>query len=181
MTEALQYYDKAFDPLFEHIRKQGVNILDYDPFEQAPPFVEKFDFVSVMAVLEHYPHSLRQFMANASALAKKNGSIYLEVPNVAYLPKRVTFFLLGATPYTPVRQIYNSAVPFIGHHHEFTMAELKDVAELSGLKVTKEYFYNYWRGDYSAIGNVLRRPHEWLIFTLWKSARECLAVVCKRS
>lgn len=176
MTEALQYYGEAFTPLFRHIESQGVRIIDYDPFGDAPTFPDKFDFVSVMAVLEHYPHSLKQFMTNATSLMKPEGSIYLEVPNLAYLPKRVYFMLKGQTPLAPIDHIWRSAVPFIGHHHEFTMPELKMVADLSGLRVASEHYYNYWHGDHADPKNILRRPHHWLAFSLWKSMRALIAV-----
>src|SRR3954451_6193497 len=32
MTESLRFYGRSFDPLFDQIRKGGVEIYDYDPF-----------------------------------------------------------------------------------------------------------------------------------------------------
>ena len=73
-------------------------------------------------------------MQNMALLMNTSGRLYLEVPNIAYLPKRFTFMLTGKSPLTPIDQIYYSQTPFIGHHHEYTMEELKILARLSNLK-----------------------------------------------
>lgn len=142
MTEALKYYSAAFTPLFDAVRNAGVTIIDYDPFEDRPGFPDRFDAVTCMAVLEHYPHSPHFFMSNLESLVKPSGAIYLEVPNIAYWPKRAVM-LLGKSPLPDISEIYSSAVPFIGHHHEYTMVELKKLASLSALEVKAEYAFNY--------------------------------------
>lgn len=180
MTEALKYYGASFDALFETVAAGGVRIVDFDPFdENAAPLSKQFDFVSVMAVLEHYPHSLKTFMSRATELLKPRGALYLEVPNVAYFPKRLAL-LRGRTPLVPVADIYRSETPFIGHHHEFTIAELRELARLSGLRVVREDFYNYSLGDRIKARPFVRHPHWFLAFSLLKDSRECLAVVCER-
>ncbi|HEX7241529.1 MAG TPA: methyltransferase domain-containing protein, partial [Longimicrobiaceae bacterium] len=119
MTESLRYYSEAFRGLFDHVAAQGVEIVDYDPFEEGSPLAGSWDAVTVMAVLEHYPHSLRPFMENVVAGVRPGGMVFVEVPNIAFWPKRVSF-LRGHSPHTPIGDVYRSAVPFIGHHHEFT-------------------------------------------------------------
>jgi len=178
MTESLKYYGASFDPIFDLVRRRGVEIYDYDPFDDGPPLEKQFDIITVMAVIEHYPHSLRKFMDNILRSITDNGKIFLEVPNVAYLPRRLKL-MYGVTPYTPVQQIYMSAVPFIGHHHEFTMTELHTLADLSGLSVIREDYYNYFRGTYSDSARYFRHPLEWLVFKLWKRSRECISVLCE--
>ena len=179
MTEALQYYSDAFNPLFDYIRSQGIEIIDFDPFEEGATLDKQFDYVTVMAVLEHYPHSLKVFMKNVQTLMKPKGGLYIEVPNVAFLGRRV-HMLIGRTPYTPLVNIWKSEIPFIGHHHEFTMSELRDLAKLAGMDVSAEFFYNYWRGDYKKLSYILRRPHESLVFALFPDTRECLSIMCRK-
>jgi len=176
MTETLRYYSDSFRGLFDHLARRGVEIVDYDPFEPGTPLPGAFDAVTVMAVLEHYPHSLRPFMENVVAGVRPGGRLFLEVPNIAFWPKRVAF-LRGRSPITPVGDVYRSAVPFIGHHHEFTMAELRELAELAGLEVLEESYFNYSpRGG--PLKQLLRRPVESLAFALVPDSRECLAVLC---
>lgn len=178
MTESLQYYGASFNGLFKCIADHGVTIFDYDPFEPEAALPERFDVITVMAVLEHYPHSLKPFMQNIRSLLKPDGRLYLEVPNLAYWPKRVAL-LLGRTPQAQISDIFRSEVPFIGHHHEFTIAELRDLARLSGLTILHEDFYNYTLDRFPKLRTLLRSPLMFLMFPLLKESRECLAVLCK--
>jgi 2-polyprenyl-3-methyl-5-hydroxy-6-metoxy-1,4-benzoquinol methylase len=179
MTESLKYYGDSFSALFECIAARGVRIFDYDPFEPGAALAcERFDVVTVMAVLEHYPHSLKVFMENVTSLMSEDGRIYIEVPNIAYWPKRVGL-LRGHTPLAQVAEIYRSDVPFIGHHHEFTIAELRELARLTGLSVLSEDFYNYTPGALPGFKMLVRSPLQFLAFTFLKDARECLAVLCQ--
>jgi 2-polyprenyl-3-methyl-5-hydroxy-6-metoxy-1,4-benzoquinol methylase len=119
-----------------------VEIFDYDPFEAEAALDRRFDVVTLMAVLEHYPHSHKILMKYISSLIRPDGKLYIEVPNIAYWPKRVSL-LIGRTP---LADIYRSDVPFIGHHYEFTITELRELADLSGMKALAEDFYNYTPG-----------------------------------
>lgn len=177
MTESLHYYGDVFEPLFGHIRERGVTIYDHDPFDDNAKLTETFDLVTVMAVLEHYPHSLKAFMTNVLSMLRPGGSIYLEVPNIAYLPKRIKA-LFGGSPLVPAGEIYRSEVPFIGHHHEFTINELRDLAALAGLSIEEEKFFNYSPGE-GGVAKSIKRIVAAVPFALFKETREVIAVVCK--
>lgn len=178
MTETLKFYGESFRPLFEQIEKSGVEIFDYDPFEAGSELQKQFDFVTAMALLEHYPHSLKTLIENLKLLTADTGSIYLEAPNIAYWPKRIGL-LRGETPLAQLADIYMSKTPFIGHHHEFTIAEMRDLARLSGLKVISEDFYNYSLANARKLKILLRYPMMSLAFALSKTSRECIAVLYK--
>ncbi len=178
MTESLQYYGDSFSSLFKCIRDHGVTIFDYDPFEPTASMPSRFDVITVMAVLEHYPHSLKTFMKNIRSLLKPDGRIYIEVPNIAYWPKRIAL-LRGQSPLAPVSDIFHSAVPFIGHHHEFTISELRELVTLSGLSILAEDFYNYTIVDSPGLKTRLRYPLMFPVFNLFKESRECFAVLCQ--
>ncbi|HEX8177617.1 MAG TPA: methyltransferase domain-containing protein [Pyrinomonadaceae bacterium] len=179
MTESLKYYNDSFDALFDFIRGRGVEIFDYDPFEPDASLDKQFDVVTLMAVLEHYPHSHSTLMKNVSKLMKPGGKLYIEVPNIAYWPKRMEL-LKGRTPLAQIGDVYRSDVPFIGHHHEFTMAELRELARLSHMRVVAEDFYNYTPGSSPGLKMLVRRPFQFMAFLILKEARECLAVLCER-
>jgi 2-polyprenyl-3-methyl-5-hydroxy-6-metoxy-1,4-benzoquinol methylase len=151
--------------------------VDYDPFQPGAVLPRRFEAITVMAVLEHYPHSLQHFMRNILSMLDPQGKIYFDVPNIAFWPKRINLLLRGKTPITDFKEIYLSAVPFIGHHHEFTISEMRDLATLSGLTILKEIFYNY---SYRLLrlrgwGQPLQLLANWLI----KDSRECLALLCQ--
>jgi 2-polyprenyl-3-methyl-5-hydroxy-6-metoxy-1,4-benzoquinol methylase len=177
LTESLKYYGTSFEDLFDHIRAQGVRIVDYDPFKPGP-IPGQYDIVTVMAILEHYPHSLRGFMVNVTSMMEQEGTLYIEVPNIAYWPKRMNL-LLGRSPLVALQDIYRSETPFIGHHHEFTISELRVLAELSNIEIIKEFYYTY-----SVEGDIWRRfwryPIEMVVQTFWPNTRECLAILCRK-
>jgi len=179
MTEALQYFSSAFDELFDYILEQGVVIRDFDPFVEHAVLPGRFDMVTTMAVIEHYPHSLKTFMANLNAMLKENGRLYIEVPNIAHWPKRIQM-LKGKTPLVTISDIYNSDTPFIGHHHEFTITELRDLANLSCLDIITEDFYNYSLGGLPRLKNVIRNPLVFLAYIFFKYGRECIAIFCEK-
>lgn len=174
MTEALDYYSDSFSPLFTYLRAEGIEILDHDPFEKEGGVDRSFDVVTAMAVIEHYPHSLKRFIAFMRSVTAPGGRLYIEVPNIAYWPRRVAL-LRGRSPLSHIEDIYESAVPFIGHHHEYTLDELHRLASLSGLKVVGESQFNY-----SFVGPWIKRMVSDPILTLMSlrpSMRECLGVV----
>ena len=179
MTESLRFYGRSFDPLFDQIRKGGVEIYDYDPFspEQAP--MGKFDLVTAMAVLEHYPHSLRTFVENAKQLTAGNGRLYFEVPNIAYWPKR-TALIRGESPLPRIRDIYASEEPFIGHHHEFTISELRELADMADLRVIAEEYFNYTLENTNKVKLTLRHPIMSAAFWASRESRECIAILCEQ-
>lgn len=177
MTESLQYYGDSFKRLFDCIADNGVAIYDYDPFEPKTSLSARFHVVTVLAVLEHYPHSLKAFMENIKAMLEPGGRIYIEVPNIAYWPKRVGL-MRGQTPHAHVEDIFKSNVPFIGHHHEFTISELRGLARLSGLSILTESFYNYTPGSLPSLKMLIRSPVQYLAFSRLKDSRECIAMLC---
>ena len=179
MTESLQYYSRTFEELFGFIRSQDVNIVDLDPFEKDAVGAGTFDVVTVMAVVEHYPHSLRTFMTNITRMMADDGRIYLEVPNIAFWDKRVQM-LFGHTPLVPVHDIYFSEVPFIGHHHEFTRRELRQLAEFAGLSVVEEEAFNYSPGLELRPARFFTRPVSSLAFLLRPDSRELLGILCRK-
>lgn len=176
MTESLQYYSDSFSGLFGFLRGQGVEIIDHDPFSGRPPAGDVFDAVTVLAVLEHYPHSLESFMRAVKAMVKPRGHIYIEVPNIAYWPRRWGL-MRGRSPLVPLEEIFRSATPFLGHHHEFTHRELCALAELSELDVVESRHFNY-----SFRGPLHMRLISDLPLTLasvWPNMRECLAILAR--
>ncbi len=178
MTETLKFYGDSFMPLFEQIAKSGVTIFDYDPFARDAELPRQFDLVTVMAVLEHYPHSLKTLVENVKRMAAPNGRLYFEAPNIAYWPKRIGL-LRGQTPLAHLADIYQSSEPFIGHHHEFTLQEMRDLARLGSLNIISEDYYNYSLAGANKLKLLIRYPVMSLAFVLAKTSRECITVLCE--
>lgn len=188
MTEALKYYSSSFDDLFAEVRRQGVEIIDFDPFEQDVAALGRtFDALTLMAVLEHYPHSHAFVMKNMRDLLSPDGVLYIEAPNIAYLPKRIGL-LRGRSPLVAIESKYHSKVPYIGHHHEFTMDHLRTLVDLSGFTVGNEFYYNYSTRIPGTFAQWLRYalPHRWregagmILYRLFPRCREVLSVSCRK-
>lgn len=174
MTESMKFYDGGFKKLFDYIENQGVKIIDIDPFMDEFDKNLQFDYVSVMAVLEHIPHSISFFMKNILNIIGDGGSLYIEVPNIAYARKRIDL-LFGKSPLPNIETIYNSASPFIGHHHEYSLAELKSLFTMNDLKINKIECYNYSM-EINVI-KLLRYPLSNMAFLTIPSSREVLSVL----
>ena len=178
MTESLTYYGKSFEALFRHIAAKGVHVVNYDPFEKNSVPPGKFTMVYVMAMLEHYPHSLKHFMANVLSMIDPRGCLYIEVPNIAYWAKRMAL-MRGMTPLVPAMDIYRSEIPFTGHHHEFSKHEMRELASEIGLTILREDFYTYSVGD-SWIHRFRKYPFGTLAQWLFPDTRECISYLMKR-
>jgi|LGOV01.1.fsa_nt_gb 2-polyprenyl-3-methyl-5-hydroxy-6-metoxy-1,4-benzoquinol methylase len=183
MTESLKYYSDSFDPLFDYIRSQQVQVINYDPFEDSFPVNEIFDAITIMAILEHYPHSLKTFFGNTMRMLKKNGIVFLECPNILYWQKRWGM-LTGKSPLPPIETVYNSKIPFIGHHHEMTISELEKIAKFNKLEVQNQYFFNYSIGRKRLPLKYYIRRSRWILIIqaiatyLWPNTSECIAISC---
>ncbi|MBV1871147.1 MAG: class I SAM-dependent methyltransferase [Gammaproteobacteria bacterium] len=186
MTESLEYYSAAFDPLFSYVENHGVTVIDYDPFgaDKVPKL--KIDFLTCMAVLEHYPHSPSLFMENIKQLLKVSGVALFEVPNIAYWENRKKL-LFGVSPLVPIEHIFRSKTPFIGHHHEYAKDELLTLMRLSDFHVLDVDTYNYSRvlpnGFLEMIKHIKASSMSEVIFdittALFPNTRECISVVVK--
>ena len=174
MTEALKYYTNAFDGMFAYIRSNGVEIIDVDPFEKDVLPKNKFDEIMTLAVIEHYPHSLKIFMNNMSNALKESGNMIIEVPNIAYLYNRIKL-LKGRTPLSDIKMILESNIPFTGHHHEFTFDELKVLVNSINFEITTSNFFNY-SNDYTNLSFILRNPLKAMILYLFEKTRECIII-----
>lgn len=173
MTEALKYYSSSYNAFFEFVRSKNVTIIDFDPFMEEYNG-KKFDLITVMAVIEHYPHSLKFFFENIKKMMHADAKLCLDVPNLAYIKSRINF-LFGKTPLTPIEIIHSSKTPFIGHHHEYTVAELKSLMEICDLKLTKLMTHNYTPERMVNIKNVLKNPII-LLNLLFKDTREVIYI-----
>lgn len=186
LTEAMTYYGAAFDPLFGFLQGEGVRIHDMDLFDDGVHPPGDYDFVCLMAVLEHYPHSVETPMRLLWEMVGETGHLYVEVPNIAYLPKRLGL-LRGVSPLVDIRLIWESAVPFIGHHHEYTVEELRRLSGLAGFRIEEEWFYNYStdrrlnsaHGAWAFIESVGGAAGA-ALYALSPTLRECISAVMSR-
>lgn len=143
LTERYDYYDGAFDDLRDHLIAAGVEIWDLDLTERVElPAGRRFGLVTNLALLEHLAHTPRVVMENMAAVLEPDGRLLLEVPNLAYWPKRLDL-LAGRTVHPPLRDVYVAREPFTGHHREYTRHDLEELFELSDFRLERIVSFNY--------------------------------------
>jgi 2-polyprenyl-3-methyl-5-hydroxy-6-metoxy-1,4-benzoquinol methylase len=143
LSEKYAYYYGAFDDLRDFLEGEGIDVWDEDLTEALdPPRPERFDLVTSLALLEHLASTPRPLMDNLRDLLADDGALLIEVPNIAYWPKRLKA-LLGESVHPLLRDVYDAAIPFTGHHREYTAAELRELIGWSGLEVRELTAYNY--------------------------------------
>lgn len=146
IAEKYGYYGNALDGIAELMLSQGVQVVDIDftePQSKLDGQVQAFDAVTCMAVAEHLAHSPRALMENIRTVLKPSGTLVFEVPNLAFWPRRVAFFFRGSTVFDPIEHVYHSAVPFTGHHREYTLADAHYVVREGGFEVVADSTFNY--------------------------------------
>ncbi len=180
MTETLGYYSHSFLPLFDFLRSEGVRIIDWDPFETPLESSHgQFDTVTLMAVLEHFPHSPARALGNlCKLLAGPDARVLIEVPNLAYWPRR-TALLRGKSPLPSITDKWHSAIPFIGHHHEYTAHDLRCLTSLAGLHDCERFSFNYSLAN-SLWRRLASNPIQTIMTAVLADARECLGVIARQ-
>jgi len=69
ITEALRYSSEAFHPVFNDTIDEGVKIIDWDQFTRTlKTDYERFDTLTLMAVLEHYSHPPELLLRNLRSI-----------------------------------------------------------------------------------------------------------------
>jgi 2-polyprenyl-3-methyl-5-hydroxy-6-metoxy-1,4-benzoquinol methylase len=143
LVEEYDYYYGAFDGLKAYLEAEGLTIWAADftkPLD--PPPDRRWTLVANMAMIEHLPDSPKVHMDNLRSVTDPRGLFVLDTPNVGYWPKRLEV-LRGGSTHPPLKVIYDSAPPFLGHHHEYTVAEVGELLEWSGFRVEELDAFNY--------------------------------------
>lgn len=142
LVEHYGHYHGALDDLAAYLQSAGVAIWDSD-FTHAldsPP--SRHTLVTNMAMLEHLADSPKPLMDNLAAATDARGLLVVEVPNIAYYPKRRQA-LMGRSIHPDLAAAYRSAAPFTGHHREYTQEELLDLLAWTGFAVEELVLFNY--------------------------------------
>jgi 2-polyprenyl-3-methyl-5-hydroxy-6-metoxy-1,4-benzoquinol methylase len=157
----------------------GVGVLDIDftgVNSEIERLAENFDGVTCMAVAEHLAHSPKILMENIRCVLVKQGTLVFEVPNLAFWPRRYSFFFRGESVMAPIADVYHSSIPFTGHHREYTLEDARYVMAESGFTVKQEETYNY----------SIKTDNPWHLIKyapafLFKEWAEVLFMYCKKN
>lgn len=146
IAEKFGYYDHSLDEIAEYLKSNGIEVIDADFTDAAlnpATFAASYDAITCMAVAEHLAHSPRALMENINRALKPGGTLLFEVPNLAFWPRRFIFFFRGTSVLAPIEDVYQSAVPFTGHHREYTLDDARYVVTQGGFSIRSEETFNY--------------------------------------
>jgi 2-polyprenyl-3-methyl-5-hydroxy-6-metoxy-1,4-benzoquinol methylase len=142
LAEEYGYYYGAFDELAGFLAGEGVDIWAVDFTEPISDTRDGFTLVSNMAMLEHLPGSPRGLMENIRSCIDPDGLLIVEIPNVAYWPNRLEA-IRGQSIHQPLELVYASEMPYLGHHREYTVAELQELLRWSRFVPRDLKLFNY--------------------------------------
>jgi 2-polyprenyl-3-methyl-5-hydroxy-6-metoxy-1,4-benzoquinol methylase len=91
----------------------------------------KFDAVISMAVVEHIPHTPREFLAALASHVRPRGVLAIDTPNIARYFNRKAL-AEGRSIHQPIEYQFPSTIPFEGHHREYTVDEVRWMLEQTG-------------------------------------------------
>lgn len=178
IAEKFGYYDHSLDGIAAHLASNGIEVIDMDFTDpnDMDGLRSRFDAVTCMAVAEHLAHTPRFLFENIRQCLKPGGAFVFEVPNLAFWPRRFSFFFKGNSVLSPIAEVYHSAIPFTGHHREYTLDDARYVARESGFRIASEQTFNYSIDTGNPLNLVKYAPA-----FLFKEWAEVILLDCRKS
>lgn len=127
----------GIDGLQKIWEKNNLSIINDDVFNFSAD--EKFDCVINIAVLEHQK-SPKKFIELCLKYLKSDGYFFCVVPNMVDLLNRVRF-LFGRSACRDLKPFFEAGENFVGHWREYTIKEMVQMMEWSGLEVIEAKNY----------------------------------------
>lgn len=124
------------DHLGERLSRSGIELRCCDLDEEALPFAdEAFDVLIFTEVLEHIFRKPREVLAEIYRVIEPGGTLYISVPNIAALHRRLQL-LAGRSPLEdPDSKFRKGGNHGHGHLHEYTMDELLSKLREAGFEI----------------------------------------------
>lgn len=127
----------GIDGLQKIWQKNNLSIINDDIFNF--PSDKKFDCVVNIAVLEHQK-SPKKFIELCLKNLKPNGYFFCVVPNMVDLLNRCRV-LFGRSACRDLKPFFEAGEDFVGHWREYTIREMVQMAQWSGLEIIEAKNY----------------------------------------
>ena len=149
-------YGPGFRPAIDLMQSAGVHIVSTTREEETQTIagLGQYDVVIAMAVVEHIPHTPRQFLEQLVRHVKPGGGIALDTPNLVRYWNRIRLGR-GESIFMDIKSQFYAALPYEGHHREYTGPELAWMLEQSGCAGTEIAYFDYNLFQFERID----RPH----------------------
>jgi SAM-dependent methyltransferase len=179
LAEQYDYYYGAFDELVAFLDNEGVAVWDADFTEPLDDINDRFTLISNMAMIEHLADSPKTLMENLRLCIDQHGLLIIDLPNVAYWPNRLKA-IRGESIHQPLAEVYSSVSPYLGHHREYTVCEVRDLlawSRFANLDI-KCFNYSFHLHAASRLGRLYTVLHIWPML-IFPSCREIIMAAAK--
>lgn len=143
-------FDGALDFYLDLMRAEGIEVISVtrETESEAMARLPEFDCTIAMAVIEHVPHTPRNFLETIRAKTTAGGIIALDTPNLTRFWNRRRLSQ-GESIFQDLALQYECEIPYEGHHREYTAAEMRWLLHRIGCEeVTIDLFdYNTLQFD----------------------------------
>jgi 2-polyprenyl-3-methyl-5-hydroxy-6-metoxy-1,4-benzoquinol methylase len=130
---------EIFTKIYRQIlAEQGVDYPSCDVGSEPLPFQnDSFDAVTYLDVIEHHAFSPKRVLREIHRVLAPGGTVIVSTPNHASIYNRL-FLAFGRSVNDNFQQYFEGDAEFyLGHHREYTRAELRRALELTGFEVVE--------------------------------------------
>jgi len=134
----------AFDGYVGYFRELGIEVIEAERSNEAAMTASlgQFDAVISMAVIEHIPHTPREFLKMLVSHVTPGGVLAVDTPNIARFWNRRQLNA-GLSIHQDLKVQFFCDIPYEGHHREYTAAEVAWMLEQSGCRDVRTALYDY--------------------------------------
>jgi SAM-dependent methyltransferase len=137
-------YGHAFDGYVDLLEQDCVKVVATTRSHELDEIrgLGTFDAVVAAAVIEHVPHTPRQFLRAIFERVRPGGLLLLDTPNLTRYWNRRRLEG-GETIFQPLADQYDCEPPWEGHHREYTASELAWMLDRVGCVDVEVEFLDY--------------------------------------
>ena len=180
VVEDFRFYPSEIHKMYSDVSAEfGIRFINRNASVQGGIHLqEEFDYASLMGVMEHLPHTPRFLLENIRDSLRYKGLLFVDVPNL-YFSFNIRCFLRGQHIQQPIATLYHSGIPFVGHHREYSVSDVRYVLKESGFAVTHLELFNY-SSDF-VLRDLLQSGRLFRLVAQIPSFRETIFVQCQKS
>lgn len=144
VLEEYSFYPEEIQEMYKIIaNKYNIEFKNINfTYQDSITLDKQYKYVSLMGVIEHLPYTPKFLLTNIYNNLETEGSFFMDVPNIYYAYK-IKRFILGQHIQTPIDEIYNSEIPYVGHHREYCIEDVKYILKKSNIKIERIELFNY--------------------------------------
>lgn len=144
VVDRYRAYEGAFDGYTGFMRSAGIRVVETDRTDENALIgaLGQFDVVICMAVIEHIPDTPRELLRALASHVVPGGVLALDTPNIASYWKRKAL-AQGLSIHQPIENQFFCAIPYEGHHREYTAAEMEWMLQQVGCRRIRTSLFDY--------------------------------------